>query len=260
MVWQSYPKFKEPDSDDAMVWRYMDLAKLIDMLSRKAIFFTQISELRKSDRFEGLVSDADCLAFSEHASKSYHGPASDLERYKSTVAKNIAGTFSKNSSQILVNCWHLSHGESMAMWKMYAPHSIGVAVASTYGKLKAAFRNSPVPVRIGLVEYQKFGSRLVSLSNAFAPALVKMSAFSHESELRAIIWTGDLVISRETGGRYRWIAPPEISGGSHVGIELDLIEEVRVPPTSPAWYTDVIRTTVSAFGLTPNIVRQSEMD
>lgn len=42
-----------PESSDAVVWRFMDLPKLISLLEKQALFFAKVAKLSKFDPFEG---------------------------------------------------------------------------------------------------------------------------------------------------------------------------------------------------------------
>ena len=53
---------------------------------------------------------------------------------------------------VAVNCWHENEHESAAMWKLYIKSVEGIAIQSTYSKLKKSFINDEI-IFIGKVKY-----------------------------------------------------------------------------------------------------------
>ncbi len=43
---------------------------------------------------------------------------------------------------ILINSWHYNEYESAAMWDLYSQANAGIAVQSTYRKLRDSFQNN----------------------------------------------------------------------------------------------------------------------
>lgn len=53
-MYEEHRSFKLPkNSEEKMIWRYMDLPKFIDLIDRRALFFTKAS--RYPDPYEGTI-------------------------------------------------------------------------------------------------------------------------------------------------------------------------------------------------------------
>ena len=44
--------------------------------------------------------------------------------------------------QTAISCWHENQYESAAMWQLYNPSNDGIAIQTTFGKLKLEFLNA----------------------------------------------------------------------------------------------------------------------
>jgi hypothetical protein len=44
---------------DAPLWRYVDIGKYLDLITKRRIWFTRVSELRKIDPYEGALTTYD---------------------------------------------------------------------------------------------------------------------------------------------------------------------------------------------------------
>ena len=201
--------------EDTLLWRYMSLDKLVDLLATQELHFTPLASFAKSDPFEGylpaVAMDADASIFRPHVedaesawklvevhrknighelTNEERAPAekqiADLKAaprlYHVAIAKSIA-----------VNCWHINKGESEAMWRLYGDSGKGVAVETTFGALKEsiAVRDSAFRVHIYPVRYldffdAKLKPRDCVVEGHRAPLLKRIS-YEHEREVRAFI-------------------------------------------------------------------------
>jgi hypothetical protein len=76
-----------------------------------------------------------------------------------------------------VNCWYIGAPESQTMWESYGGGE-GVAIRSSFGRLKGSFNVTPLAVYIGRITYEATSSGVWVLS--------KGTTFEHERELRAV--------------------------------------------------------------------------
>jgi hypothetical protein len=168
---------------------------------------------------------------------------------------------------MFVNSWHMSEGESLAMWKLYDPSGQGIAVVSTFERLRKSLESAPETVHIGCVAYVDYQTEEKWLGNLLDPVIHKHRAFSHESEIRAVIWDTKSYgaylyrIQREVASRHGFELEPvtfyrdgESVAQPHYrnvgmeppsGLALDcdlghLVEYVVVSPTSPQWVMENI--------------------
>ena len=68
MSFKPHPDLTVPQQDE-VVWRYMDLAKLLSLLDRSALYFSRLDKLSQLDPFEGYYTNAnvalDQLSFND---------------------------------------------------------------------------------------------------------------------------------------------------------------------------------------------------
>src|SRR5215470_7406788 len=130
-------RIRQP-SDDALLWRYMNLHKLVWMLSKKQLWFTPISLLE--DNFEGRV------------------PAPMLERARAHFERRglLESQYIEHRRRLEqirhhfhVSCWHLGPIESLRMWEEYCGPNDGIVLKTTFGALRKSLQGFP----IGHVEY-----------------------------------------------------------------------------------------------------------
>lgn len=137
MDFEEISKSELKDTD--LLWRYIDLHKLIDLAETMELHFTRCDQF--SDPFEGLTFDL--LARRDFSRKSRitnpaidkalgkgYGESFNKEREKDFIEvkkKSIA----MQSSQF-VNCWIRSERESIAMWNLYSNrNSVAIRAKAT---------------------------------------------------------------------------------------------------------------------------------
>jgi hypothetical protein len=205
--------------DDIVLWRYMSLGSLLSVLQRKALHFTSLQKLSETDRYEGPVFNEEKLSFA-HLSKS-------LELYQQGKRRE-ADELTRNHdlfSKTFVNCWHDSHDESFAMWRIYGREE-GVAIRTTMPRLREAF-HSP-DVKVDPVDYGDFR---IDLLPRF---LWKRPCFSYEKEVRAYVMVERLTDFR--GFRKEQVDLPT------------LIDAIVISPVSP-WLRDVVADELAVWKL-----------
>src|SRR5882724_5504041 len=143
------------------VWRFMDLSRLFDLLSRERMFFTPVTTLMKTDPYEcGRLIDFNLDRY-DHA--RLVGKAEELYKFakpeaERTIPNKDPRPFYRDRlnemsvddlrrfvlhlllvqhvSRIACSCWHMNEGESDAMWRLYCQES-GVAIQSTVERLQS---------------------------------------------------------------------------------------------------------------------------
>jgi streptogramin lyase len=225
------------------IWRYMDFAKLISMLDSQSLFFSRLDGL--PDRFEGSVPRRS----PDLRTLDTDGDGTDSVLRFMSVHRNFR-------SRALVNCWHTSEYESMAMWDAYS-FAGGIAITSTVGQLidsidcpfvderqTVGLPDGPkAPMFVGLVHYIDYESGAVLRSTALDYLTLKRQSFEHERELRAVV-----------------LPAQPILGGQQVECDLGrLVNEIYVSPLAPAWFRESVQAVVDRFGMS-RTVRQSDLD
>ena len=124
----SHPEFTQPDNPDTKVWRYIDLPKLIFLLDKGTLFFPRADILK--DPHEGSVT-----------SMGKNLLVSFWKQYGlDDIDEEMSKIHMKARHCTYISCWHMNEFESEAMWKLYCPNNQGVALQTTYRKLKESFQ------------------------------------------------------------------------------------------------------------------------
>ena len=239
-MYQKHSSFESPEDENAKIWRFMDFAKYVDILTNNSLFFCRADLL--GDPFEGKYTTHMIKTFSEHAKNE-----KDVKLFKNFFIKE-PNLFVKI---MFLNCWYMDDVEPYSMWKSFTKSNQAIAIQSTFKKFVKSFeKNKKFSVFIGKVKYIDFRKSSIPYDNAFNPLLYKRLNFKHESELRAIV-TNTGLLGDETKN-----AP----NGYRVEADLSkLIEEIRLAPTSPKWFTDLVKSISTKFSLN-NSVTKSELD
>lgn len=220
-MYVEHDEFHQPEDENVKVWRYMDLSKLVSLLDSSALFFTRADKL--GDPFEGSLPI-------DHVVDQFNctgklGSDTEWRRY------------------VAVSCWHMNNHESAAMWKLYLKSDEGIAIQSSYKKLRESIIDTET-VHLGKVSYIDYETdRFNSPFDAyeFAPYIHKRKSFEHEREVRA-------VIKRIPTGFDHTIET--ISDGIAIDTDITLlIEQIKLAPKSPKWILRVVESVVSRYGL-----------
>lgn len=221
----------------------MDFAKFASLLHRSAIFFPTAARL--GDPFEGSYPVANV-----RLRPTWYGVhAESIDAQSRQMKLDLLHS-------VLVSCWHINEVESAAMWSLYAKAGYGVAIRSTYTRLRDAIHMDR-PFYIGMVDYLDYETQPMPEGNLFDPFLHKRTSFSHERELRVITERYD-----PPGTTVSWDladGPPRYTG-TYVPVDLGtLIDSVFLAPTSQAWVVEAVGATAERFGLAAD-VRTSALD
>ncbi len=244
-----HPVFREPTNADIPVWRYMDFAKFVALLDARALFFSRADLL--GDPFEGSLSGPSIharLRFFEEVIAPQGKVSQDvllkqLEQLSSTVEAMRRWTY--------ISCWHMNEHQSAAMWNLYGRAGAGIAVQSTFAKLRSCLPND---ILVGEVSYIDYERDLIPLNNLFWPFVVKRKSFEHERELRAVR------SSPPVDGERLDLARQNATTGVLIPVDLNsLIMGVYVAPGCADWMRDVVNSTIKRFEFTWS-AEKSSMD
>ena len=265
---EKHPLFECPEDRQTKLWRFMDFTKFVALLHSGSLFFCRADRL--GDPFEGSIS-ARALEVrkgeAQRIGRAFQGRDSAvvmLAGFGDRLWDSLdADSYSLrwNAEWMFVSCWHMNEVESAAMWHLYAPSGQGVAIQTTYQRLRDQL---PDDVYIGKVKYINYQSGHVDLSNGFSPFMHKRESFGHERELRAIHSKppSHKRINPATGEEEQMAAHDvhNTEGGKGFSIDLNaLIERIHVSPIAQSWYTELVRAVCDRYQLTAEI-RQSDLD
>lgn len=258
-MYKEHPVFKSPTDENATVWRYLDLAKLVSMLHTQSLHFSTVDQLRKSDKFEGALPKP-FVEMYKRARKEFkeNNPEEWAVREELGQTRDSATSFYKEALlETAVNCWHLNEHESMGMWSQYVKSGEGVAIRSTCKRLINAFDDSrDMFIFVGTVNYIDYDNEMFeSMSNALVPVVHKRASFRHENELRAVAMGagGD-------GDKMHLDLRRFPEAGIDIPVDLKcLVESVYVAPGMPNWFRETIESVIGKYDLRVP-VNQSSLD
>lgn len=225
-MYESHSSLTEPE-DDAVLWRYLDLAKLLSLLEDDALFFTRIPHL--GDPFEGHLT----RPMVEKIRTMAPDASGEEKTRKLHAAKVSLHAFQNFRKMLCVSCWHMNSVESAAMWSIYLKTGDGIAIRTNFRRFRESIRPEGPAVSAGMVKYVDYDCFEVDNTNIFNWAILKRQSFEDEREFRAI--------ALEAGGPMTGILVP-------LALQT-LIAEIYVAPTAPTWLTDLVRKLLKRYDL-----------
>lgn len=165
----------EPEDQDAEIWRFMNFAKFEDLMKTGELYFCR-ADLFKQDDAEGLPP-------TEYLPALRLNPF-DLKDIQEL--NNYLGSAAQFRQTFFINCWYLFSEETAEMWKNFARD--GVAICSTYARLKSALASGSERALLGLIRY---GAKHLTGWNIIHFVTTKQQKYAHEREVRAILWIMD---------------------------------------------------------------------
>ncbi len=260
---EPHPELALPP-DATVLWRYMDFAKLLQFLERKALWFSRPDQFE--DPLEGTYTDGEL----EHLRS--------LDATSPIAGLSISSGYMKGPKYMrttaYVNCWRSGASESLAMWDLYGKGSGIVAIKTDVEKLKQATDESPLRTFIGLVNYVDW-SLAPWHNNALAMCFRKDLSYQHEAEVRAVIWDTDLVsrnmsdalmAARSRKGYPDLIADPFLleKEDGILGIELPFdpsrfVTEIVIGPREKQWVANLVGDILKKFGLSISVTTSNRL-
>lgn len=210
---------KKPDDDNSKIWRYLDFPKFVSLLHEKKLFFVQACKL--PDRFEG--------------------------RWVKTNTK-LDEHFKKYKKFTCICCWQKSEKESALMWEVYPKSDYGIAIQSTFNRLRQSFVNEN-SIYCGEVNYTD--SVLNSIpTSTLEPFFRKRIYFKEENEIRAVYQEIDMDEKKST--------IDFVNYGAYFIVDLDkLIEKIYISPKAEKWFHNLVQSIVNKYELNKEVKMSS---
>jgi hypothetical protein len=251
-MFQSNNEFEQID-DNSVLWRYQDISRYLDLLLKQQLFFCRAD--RFEDPFEGQFNRQGKEELVKHQAekiarkKPQHAITEIKQEIENFTEKHIA-----QRSFVTINAWHYNTSENYAMWKIYARGTYGIAIQTTYERLKRCFDAGDKDIFIGKVSYYDAGSEPVPLGNTLLPFLRKRNIYSYENEVRCCH-----VISHEDK-EFNWQAQ-DTNDGIFIDVDINtLIERIYISPYSPKWIRDIVAGINEKFSINKEIVHSTVFD
>jgi hypothetical protein len=233
-----HPEFVPPEDDEIKIWKYMDFTKLISLLETGCLFFSRADSF--DDPFEGSYPRNN-VEFRKSVLKELD---EESKEHFLKVINNRKDTNKYWPRYTAISCWHMNEFESAAMWSLYLKSDEGIAIQSSYNKLKKSIIDDE-EVYLGVVKYIDYNSYYIKDNNILTPFVHKRKSFEHESELRALMLkmpfsSGEIDFKKETIKK---------GGGVPIKVNIkELIDKIYVAPNAPIWFSELVDKTVKRYG------------
>jgi hypothetical protein len=192
------------------------------------LFFPKITVL--PDNHEGYLNEA-TLKWMKDLIDTLSGV--ERERGEENYKNNLQ-VFKAIRERIGICSWHRNDTESVSMWKVFLNQSDGIAIKSTYNKLKSSFSETTENIHIGTVKYNEDSCDIIRFDGPIDLIVQKRKIYEYENELRAI------VIPRL----------PFSDPGIYININLDiLIDEIVLSPGTQPWLFDLTKGILERYHL-----------
>lgn len=229
----------ETPPDDTIIWRYMDIEKLLFILENSELFFSRSDKFK--DKFEGILPEKNKDQITNPVNK------------KGVVANSIS-----LRKHCHVNCWHMNDVESVGMWSFYTSKDRGVAIQTTIKGFKSAFIGAAEEIIIGSVSYIDYDNDLIKEDSMFATCFYKRKNFSYEQEVRAFTSTMQNCSLNVNGGYD--LENETVSQGINIKIDiLSLFGNIHVAPNAPTWFYDLVKSILKKYGYPSVEVKKSDI-
>lgn len=228
-----------PNAQDGLLWRYMTMAKYLDLLSRRALWLSRADCL--GDPYEGHFTPATLQASQDYWDEHGLDPSLPVDEAGNASPEILRRMGHGASKMMYANCWHESEYESAALWAQYAAD--GIAVSTTVQRLRQALAGARQHLYVAKVTYLDFDHEGWDSSNLLSNVLHKRRSFEHEREVRLVtLHTAEDGLEAQPAGFY-------------AEVDLDvLVERVHVAPSSPEWFRQAVVAATQQFGLDCEVV------
>lgn len=224
-----------------MLWRYTDLPKFLSVLTKKALYLSRGDLL--GDAFEGSVplryhrQFLSVIVREMQAQEADSMPGRVRQEDTAAIERWVAEKFRAHRLAFLCSeyfsCWRQGC-ESEAMWRLYCGPHEGVAMVTTFGKLKDSLTDPAA--RLGAVRYVDYSRDTLPSYNWLEPITHKRIAFQHEQEVRVVRWR-----KKEVGGH---LGPP----GREMSWDIEkVLDHIVISPYAPEWHLDVVHEVLAKF-------------
>ena len=206
----------------------MKLKNFENMLKDESLYFSKATNFL--DPYEGTLPESNnSMRKTVYSADQF----TSVDQYNSFISNmpKIMKDVSKSEKEVyIVNCWHINEFESASMWKIYSDLNGGIAIQSTYEKLRKSFRNSSEIIGVGKIRYLDFKKDWGDEAFTLDMFLIKRKSFECDNELRAISYLKDEELHLN---------------GKHIKVDLDfLIEKIYIPPLAESNFDESIKNMI----------------
>jgi hypothetical protein len=177
-----HPAFPQPADPHVVIWRYMDISKFADMVTRRRLYMARADLL--GDEHEGTTPAAEL----EHWRRLAENAETEDQRRIIEGNRDQLSEFARVFRQTYyVSCWHMAPDENIAMWERYVRSNDAVAIRSTFSTLQSQLDRTVI--EMGVVRYIDYDSCGLPSLNRMQLIMHKRHFFRDEREVRAVVWS-----------------------------------------------------------------------
>lgn len=224
MPYFDHPELPSAPSDESVLWRYLSLTELIDLLNSNALHLT------RADQLMDLSIDAE--------SQVILGASSGLSA--ESVRRSFALMRSVQSA-VFLDCWYQNGSAKHGEWEASGAINEGVAIRSNAHALKTSLAQAPQKIYASSVQYIDFTTDPMPTGNIFLPALHKRRDLRLEKEVRILLL--------QTSGENKFSPGP--AGGLNIPVDTKtLIQSLHIAPGSADSFRNRVVSLAGDYGLT----------
>lgn len=213
--------------DDAILRRYLDVSRFLNLLNSKALYLCRGDLFQ--DKFEGSFTPSLKRNFEE--TRSQRNSKISYEEFRKALREGV-----------FVSCWSLGADDNMALWRLYGGVSNSVAITTTVKRLREAMQAFQTPGRHFLrrVKYIKHwrdpALGVVRGSSLFG---YKVVGYEFEREVRLILDS---------------IGHTTQSEGVSLPVDLNtFIRSIVIAPESAPWFKHAIEDVTKRYDVTVHV-------
>lgn len=226
--------FNTPE-DSAIVWRYLDFEKFVDLILNQELFFCRSDKF--DDPYEGYLQ---------------------LKGFENNP--EILTSDEKTKKFYFLNCWHINELQSDAMWRIFLKTNNGIAIKTTVGRIKNSLEKTPDDVFIGKVYYRDFDevtftdllfeeqNKVGEKGGSMSQFNYKRISFEHERELRLFYIDMPIPHAVKDG------IPRDPIEHKKVKVNVDaLIDLIVISPFADPWFGGLLERLVKKLEINAEI-------
>jgi hypothetical protein len=246
--------------DGLYLWKYLDLYKLLDLITSEKLHFQRFDKLE--DGIEGLTGEAVHLMSltqnppltKETIDKTLSPNAQDKRILEDSLIRNKLKKLIESQKSQFASCWYLGPRESMSMWKVYSKAD-GIALkfeAKELAQMVIDSAKSHISTDFHFLYYGKVDYKDIWPFNKFEKfdgkfnGLKKDKSYSSENEYRFVT-----VIPLDKIGNYEFFKLP-------IGKLAEFNVEIIANPFMEKWQFNGLKILLEKFELEGKL-KKSEM-
>jgi hypothetical protein len=248
-----------PPPDESVVWRFMSLSKLLDVLVSGELNFVQLRHLKRMDPYENEwprqnLTIARRIATDQNFRKEFSAKLSLTPLAMLLPTDSILTSYSEdrlrsmieyNDRAQYVSCWHCAKYEPSGFWKLYSSEHEGVAIKTKLGTLLNSFYTDQWGLIIaGSIEYIDHEVAQLDPTNGIEAVYRKRKNFEFEQEVRLCCG----VISGADGDIIERVRNNPDTIRFRVDLN-SLMDAIIVSPQTDAWIKETILQLLDKLGL-----------